>query len=118
VVVVDTSVFGNSIVVLKDIDSLGHYLPTFDPQQVTVCLRGNELSVQFNTAPILKGWKVSGLSFFIEQGIEKALPSKRKVMLESMNGTTHYASIRIRKKVLRMRPGDLDFRLLLRSAKR
>ena len=114
----DTSVFGNSIVVIKDIDSLGHYLPTFDPHQVTISLRGNELSVHFHTAPILKGWSGSGLSFFVEQGIEKALPSKGKVTLESMSGAMHYASIRIRKKVLRTRPEDLDFTLLLRDTKR
>lgn len=118
VVLVDTSVLGSSIVVINDIDSLGHYLPTFDPRQVTFSLRGNELSVHFNTAPILKGWSGSGLSVFVEQGIEKALPSERKVTLESMSGTLHYASIRIRRKVLRTRPGELGFTLVLRNPER
>jgi hypothetical protein len=118
VVMLDTSVLGYSIVVINEVDSLGQYLPTFDPRQMTVSLHDNELSVHFNTAPTLKGWSGSSLTFFVEQGIEKALTSNRKVTLESKNGTLHYATIHIRKKVLNTRPGDLDFTLLLRDAKR
>lgn len=114
VIMVDTSVVGNSIVVISDIDSLGRYLPTFDPRQVTVSLHDNELSVHFNTAPVLKGWAGTGLTFFVENSIEKTLSAKRKLVLDS-GGLMKYASIRIPRKVLRKQPSELDFTLRLRG---
>jgi hypothetical protein len=111
-ILMDTSALGSSIVLIKDIDSLGRYLPTFDPQQVTVSLRGDTLSVRFKDAPLLKGWRRTGLTFFVERGIYKVLPSKRKVSLVNDGIRIRYAAIGIRKKVLEKRPEDLSFSLV------
>jgi hypothetical protein len=111
VVTVDTSGFNliESIVLISEIDSLGYYLPTFDPRQISVALQGKELSFRFNQAPLLSGWSGSTITLFVEQGIEKALPAKRRVKLD-----WNYATIRIPRKVLKRSPSDLDFTLLLR----
>ena len=116
VITIDTSGFNliESIILIGEIDSLGYYLPTFDPRQISVALQGKELSIRFNQATLLSGWSGSTITLFVEQGIEKVLPSKRKVKLLKHGKDWNYATIRIRRKLLKRSPSDFDFTLLLR----
>jgi hypothetical protein len=114
VMIMDTSWVGNSILVIRDIDSLGYYLPTFVPEQIKVSLRGKELSVSFVEADLLKGWSACSITFFVEQGILGAFPVKSKVFLAKRGPDLSYATIRIRRKVLKRNPSIYDFTLQLR----
>lgn len=113
-VTMDTSYVGNSIIIISDIDSLGNFLPTFDQGQVSVSLHGKELTVHFNEAPLLKGWSASTITFFVEQGILGAFPVKSKVFLAKRGENLSYATIRIRRKVLKEKPSVYNFMLQLR----
>ena len=103
VITIDTSGFNliESIILIGEIDSLGYYLPTFDPRQIRVALQGKELSIHFNQTPLLSGWSGSTITLFVEQGIEKVLRSKRKVKLLKHGKDWNYATIRIRRKLLK-----------------
>ena len=107
----DTSVFGSSIMVITDIDSLGNHLTTYNKGQFNFSLRGDELTVRAGEAALKKCWSTSYLTLFVEQGIEGVTANERF----KLDGA--YAHLRIRRKVLKNHPEELGAVFLLKPLK-